>query len=79
MGKDGSEITALGCESISTTETRIIVGTYTGAVMVFQYDRRTTLQEVLAVESNSSIPISVSFAGTKGRELHIFGLHDGMM
>lgn len=61
------------------TDTRIAVADRSCFVGVYSYDGRTELSPIFSTRINHSIPISISFANTKGREVYVFGLHDGTM
>ncbi|KAJ3003557.1 hypothetical protein NUW54_g5235 [Trametes sanguinea] len=75
----GSEILGLACDTLTQSDTRIAVSDRSGFVGVFSYEGRAELLPVFTVRINHAIPISLSFAGTRGRELYVFGLHDGTM
>ncbi|KAL1946016.1 hypothetical protein VTO73DRAFT_2018 [Trametes versicolor] len=75
----GAEILGLAYETVSPTETRIAVSDRSCFVGVYSYDGRTELLPIFTTRINNSIPISISFANAKGREVYVFGLHDGTM
>ena len=76
---DGSEIVSLAAENISATDTRIAVGVRACVVFVLKYEGRGKLDAVCRIEMPNAVPMSISFAGMKGKELYAFGLNDGTM
>ncbi|KAI8989144.1 WD40-repeat-containing domain protein [Trametes punicea] len=75
----GAEILALAYEVLTPTDTRIAVADRSCFVGVYSFDGRAELLPIFTARLNQSIPISISFANTKGREVYVFGLHDGTM
>ena len=75
----GTEITALGHEHVSPTDIRVVAGTYSGHIHIFQYDGRTELHSLLTMKLDSDFPVAASFIGSKGQELRTFGLRVGAM
>lgn len=76
---DGGEITALASVHIRVADTRIAVGTRTHIVDVFQYNGCEELRPIFSVRMDNVIPIAITFALSKARDVYVFGLHDGAM
>ncbi|KAI0349224.1 WD40 repeat-like protein [Trametes cingulata] len=73
----GAEILGLAHETLTPTDIRIAVTDRSCFVGVYSYDGRGKLLPICTTRLNHCIPISISFAETRAREVHVFGLHDG--
>ncbi|KAI0368517.1 YVTN repeat-like/Quino protein amine dehydrogenase [Pilatotrama ljubarskyi] len=74
-----TEILGLAHETLTPTDIRIAVTDRSCFVGVYSYDGRGELLPIFTTRLNHCIPISISFAETRAREVYVFGLHDGTM
>ena len=75
---NGSEITCIADEAVTPNDTRLIVGQRSGNIHVLQFDGQSDFSVIFAVRIDRVLPIAVSFAGSKGKEVHVYGMHDGI-
>ena len=65
-------------EAITPMDVRIAAVQRLGTITILQFDGQAELLPVFSVKLGNVLPISVTFASTKGREIQVFGLNDGI-
>jgi hypothetical protein len=75
----GVELVCLALKKISSSSTRLAVGTRDGNVQVFLIRALDTPEHMFSINIGNVIPKDISFVVGKRHDMYVFGLMDGVV